>query len=343
MIKPPAIKKGDTLGIVAPAGSVESHDLEKGMRRLCELGFRIRVGTSVHKGFRMMAGSDSDRAHDIMQMFSDPEIKAIVCARGGYGSGRVLPYLDSELIRAHPKVFVGSSDVTFLLLYLTQNCDMVAFHGPMVAPDFGKEYSSVTEEYFLKALTQIQPLGAVRLQGARILRKGHAEAPLVGGCLSVLCSALGTSYEPQTQDKILFLEDVKEAPYRIDRMLTHLKDSGKFNGVRGVLFGEMRGCHPERTAGYLLEEIILDALREVDGPIVLGISSGHSRDNLTLPLGITIRLDTDSPKQSRERSSSSESGITPAAAHDPGKAELIRFEEGAVGISPEGDVSGVSP
>jgi muramoyltetrapeptide carboxypeptidase len=293
MIKPHALTSGDTIGVVAPAGVVDPRELERGIKRLEGLGFQVKVGRFVRNTFRTMAGTDRERASDLLEMFSHPEIRAIVCARGGYGSARVIPYLDSDLIRLHPKIFVGSSDITVLLLYLTQKCGLVAFHGPMVGPNFGKAPSRLTEGSFAETLTQPKPLGSLQLPGIKILKKGVAVGRLTGGCLSMLCSALGTPYEPNTEGTILFLEDVKEPPYRIDRMLTQLKDAGKFKGVRGILFGQMWECYPEQGAGYLLEDVILDVLEGFEIPVLLDVPSGHGPDNITLPLGVRVRLSTE--------------------------------------------------
>ena len=319
MIKPPVLKTGDTIGVVAPAGVVDPHELETGLKRLEGLGFRVRMGRFVRNIFRTMAGTDRERASDLLEMFSDPEIKAIVCARGGYGSARVIPYLDSDLIQSHPKVFVGSSDITVVLLYLTQKCGLVAFHGPMVGPNFGKFSSSLTENFFMKILTQPKPVGPLQLPGIKILKKGQAEGRLMGGCLSLLCSALGSPYEPHTEGSILFLEDVREPPYRIDRMLTQLKDAGKFKNVRGILFGPMWECHPEQGAGYRLEDVILDVLDGLEGPVLFGVPSGHGKDNVTLPLGVKVRV-------SAEKDGSS----------------LVSLEEAAVSAIPAGGVLGGS-
>jgi muramoyltetrapeptide carboxypeptidase len=319
MIKPPALKAGDTIGVVAPAGIISPHELETGIKYLEGLGFWVKVGRYIQKTFRTMAGMDRERASDLLEMFLNPEIKAIACARGGYGSARVIPYLDSNLIQSHPKVFVGSSDITVLLVYLVQTCGLVAFHGPMVGPNFGKASSSLTETFFMKILTQPNPLGPLQLPGIKILKKGEAEGRLIGGCLSLLCSAMGTPYEPNTEGSILFLEDVREPPYRIDRMLTQLKDAGKFRNVRGVLFGPMWECRPKQGEGYRLEEVILDVLDGFEIPMLFGVPSGHGKDNVTLPLGVQVRV---------------------SANHDENR--LVSLEEAAVSANPSGGVPGGS-
>ncbi len=323
MIKPPALKTRDTIGVVAPAGAIVPHELESGVKRLEGLGFRVKLGKSIRSIFRTMAGTDRERADDLLQMFSDPQVKAIVCARGGYGSARVIPHLDRDLIRKYPKVFVGSSDITALLLYLVQDCGLVAFHGPMVGPNFGKAPSPLTEEVFLRVLTQNQPAGPLRLPNIKVLRTGRSEGRLVGGCLSVLCSVMGTPFDAYTEDAILFLEDVKEPPYRIDRMLTQLKAAGKFRKVRGVLFGPMLDCRPQQGAVYNLEEVILDVLNDLQVPILFGVPSGHGEHNVTLPMGVRVRV----------------SALTESPCGVDGESALS-IEEAAVSLIPGGDVPG---
>ncbi|MCI0528319.1 MAG: LD-carboxypeptidase, partial [Nitrospira sp.] len=304
-------------------GAIVPHELESGVKRLEGLGFRVKLGKSIRSIFRTMAGTDRERADDLLQMFSDPQVKAVVCARGGYGSARVIPHLDRDLIRKCPKVFVGSSDITALLLYLVQDCGLVAFHGPMVGPNFGKAPSPLTEEVFLRVLTQNQPAGPLRLPNIKVLKTGRSEGRLVGGCLSLLCSVMGTPFDAQTDDAILFLEDVKEPPYRIDRMLTQLKAAGKFRKVRGVLFGPMLDCQPQQGAGYNLEEIILDVLNDLQVPILFGVPSGHGEHNVTLPMGVRVRV----------------SALTESPCGVDGES-VLSIEEAAVSLIPGGDAPG---
>ncbi len=277
--------------MVAPAGAVSRQELEKGIARLKYLGFGVRLGKGVFDSLHGLAGSDEIRAQDLLAMFEDPEVAAILCARGGYGASRIIPLLDPEKIRRHPKIFVGSSDITVLLLYLVQNCGLTVFHGPMVAPHFGRVQSSVTEAYFMKAVAQPEALGLINLQGMKVIKPGEAQGELIGGCLSMLCSAIGTPYAPQTRGRVLFLEDVNEPSYRIDRMLTHMKSAGLMAGVRGVVFGQMQGCLPKPDEGFGLEEVIADVLKDFEGPVVFGLPSGHGPDCITIPLGIPVSVE----------------------------------------------------
>lgn len=290
MIKPPVLKRGDWIGVVAPAGVVQPGELKIGLARLEDMGFNVRLGSSVKSVFHMMAGDDEKRARDFMEMFLDPQIKAVLCARGGYGSARVVPLLDQNLISTHPKAFLGSSDITLLHLFLIQNCGLTSFYGPMVGPHFGQSFQPLTGRHFLTVMTRCEPLDLLQDVSVKMLRSGEASGRLVGGCLSLLCSAMGTPYDLQTDQSVLFLEDRGEPPYRIDRMLVQLKQAGKFRKVRGILFGTMPGCHARPDAGYSLEEIIVDVLSDFEGPIVMDVPCGHGPESLVLPLGIPVTL-----------------------------------------------------
>lgn len=291
MIKPERLQPGGTIGIAAPAGSVDPAELARGADRLKGMGFRIILGESVAKRSRYLAGTDRERAADLNRMFSSPEIAAIVCARGGYGTARILPYLDEDAIARHPKILVGSSDVTVLLNHLRQRLDLVTFHGPMAAPNFGRQPSTLTDAWFRKILVEACGEGWIAVDGVKGLKGGSAEGPLVGGCLTMLCSTLGTPYEIRTDGGILLLEDIDEAPYRIDRMLTQLKDTSKFKNVKGVIFGKMPGCQPPAHSRYLLEDVIGEVLADQAIPILFGFPTGHGGEQVTLPLGVRVRID----------------------------------------------------
>ena len=291
MRKPIALKKGETIGVIAPAGRVNPKELSAGVKQLEHLGFRVVMGKNVLRTHRYMAGRDQQRAEDLHWMFSQPEIRAIVCARGGYGCTRLLPLLDEALIRNQPKIFVGSSDVTALLLFLVQRVGLVSFHGPMVVPNFGLFHSDWTTDYFIRATGGMELIKTTGRMKIKTIRGGTAQGMLTGGCLSLLCALLGTPHEPETDGAILFLEDVNEAPYRIDRMLTQLKAAGKFRGVRGVIFGRMSHCEPKNREKYRIEDVISEVLDDFEGPILYGFPAGHSNEQITLPLGIPVEMD----------------------------------------------------
>lgn len=293
MIKPEALQPGSAVGIVAPAGSVDPAELARGVDHLKGMDFRVVLGKSVTQQWRYLAGTDRERAADLNRMFSDPKIAAIICARGGYGTARILPYLDEDAIAQHPKIVVGSSDITLLLNYLRQRFGLVTFHGPMIVPNFGQHPSSLTDDWFRKILVEAQGNLRIAVDGVRGLRGGRAQGPLIGGCLTMLCSTLGTPYEIQTDGDILLLEDIGEAPYRIDRMLTQLKAASKFRNVRGIIFGTMPGCQPPADSRYVLEDIIGDVLADQAFPILFGFPTGHGGEQVTLPLGVPVEIDGD--------------------------------------------------
>jgi muramoyltetrapeptide carboxypeptidase len=289
--KPPALRKGDLIGVVAPAGAVKTDDLNAGISRLEELGYRILVGRSLHRAARYLAGRDADRAADVMAMFENPDVRAVVAARGGYGTSRVIPLLDPKIIKRSPKIFVGSSDLTLLLHFLRAVCGFVTFHGPMVSPNFGKYSSPTTNESFVRILGAIEPPGRYDVRGVTVLKGGSAEGVLTGGCLSLVCQTIGTPYEIRTDGAIVFLEDINEPPYRIDRMLTYLKQLGKFETARAVIFGPMPDCHPAPHESYTIHDVIRDVLGDLQCPILADFPSGHGGTNVTLPFGVRAAVD----------------------------------------------------
>ncbi len=284
--KPPRLSSGGTIGIVAPAGRVDPTLLHKGIARLKHLGFHVVAGKNVTRKQRYLAGTDRERAEDFQDMVLNNEVDAILCARGGVGTARIIPHLDQDLLAGSPKIVVGSSDITTLLLYLTHSFDWVTFHGPMAATHFGKEPLPAHETHLFTLLSG--EIAEMKFPDLQTLRPGTVDGILTGGCLTLLCTTIGTPFEIETDDRLLFIEDINEAPYRIDRMLSYLKFLGKFDHVRGIIFGEMPGCHPED-----LPDIILDILGEVRCPILFGFPSGHGMGTATLPLGLSMQLDAN--------------------------------------------------
>jgi muramoyltetrapeptide carboxypeptidase len=285
MRKPARLRRGDTIGVVAPAAAVDEPALAAGLRLLETAGFRVRLGSATLKKSGYLAGTDHERITDLHGMFRDPEIRAIICARGGYGSGRLLPLLDPEVVRAHPKIFVGHSDLTFLLNYFVRRAQLVTFHGPMVT---GLPNNPDAAALMLAMLSGDR--AAWHQPAQAIIEPGMAEGVLVGGCLSVIVATLGTPYAIETRERLLLLEDVNEKPYRIDRMLTQLRQAGALDDVAGVIFGEMDGCvanHDERCS---VRDVIAAAFSAAPYPVAFGLSSGHGSGALTVPLGIRARL-----------------------------------------------------
>lgn len=285
MRKPAALRAGDLIGVVAPGAAVEERAVQAGARVLEQAGYRVRIGESVLKRDGYLAGREADRLADLVGMFEDPEVRAIVAARGGYGSGRLLPLFDPAVAQQHAKIFVGYSDLTFLLTQLVQRAALVAFHGPMLA-DLDKNLDGAAALLGLLSGDR----GGWNLSASKIIQPGTAEGVIVGGCLSILVAALGTPYALDTAGRLLFLEDVNEKPYRIDRMLTQLRQAGKLDDVAGVIFGEMAGCVSAPDEKVSVCDVIRDAFAGARFPVVFGLSTGHGSGATTLPLGIRARL-----------------------------------------------------
>jgi muramoyltetrapeptide carboxypeptidase len=291
-IKPPALRPEDTVGIVAPASNVKRADLEAGCEGLRRAGYRPFYFDSILEQDIYFAGSLERRAHELQEMFAREEVRAIICARGGYGANYLLEALDLEKIKSHPKIFVGYSDVTSLLTYFSDTAGLVTFHGPMVAKDWLHEdgVDLMSWQAALSGTVAWEPnLGSG--SGAKGLVEGAGEGVLYGGCLSILVASLGTPYEIRTEGTILFLEDLAAKPFQIDRMLMQLKLAGKLDGVRGIVFGEMRDCLQNANQGYTLEEVVLRIVSDLGVPVAYGVRSGHvTGGNITLPIGVRARL-----------------------------------------------------
>jgi muramoyltetrapeptide carboxypeptidase len=278
------------VAVVAPASNAKPERIELGLAALRKRGFDAIAGAyALGKEPPFFSGTSTQRLEDLHRAFADAAVRAIICARGGYGSNYLLEDLDLDVIRANPKPFFGYSDLTTFQTWLLDQLGLVAFHGPMVAADFYRE-DGVHEPSFAAALSG----GVVTVgvdEGLRILKPGRAQGVVYGGCLSILTFALGTRFAPQTEGKLLFIEDVAAKPYQVDRMLRQMLLAGKFDGVTGLIFGEMLECVSPGTSTDLLEQVILRVFEWFEGPIAIGLRSGHvSRGNVTLPLGIEAEL-----------------------------------------------------
>ena len=293
--KPPALRSGDTVGIVAPASSVKPALLEAGCAALRDLGYKPFYFDSIFERDLYFAGSAARRARELEEMFVRDEIRAIVCARGGYGSNYLLDILDLKKIKSHPKIFVGYSDLTSLLTYFADSAGLVVFQGPMVAKDFAHA-DGVDLNSWQRALTGSSKWDLELDADVRALVEGSAEGILYGGCLSMLVASLGTPYEIRTAGTILFIEDIAAKPYQIDRMLMQLKLAGKLAEVRGIIFGEMVDCAQNNNEqSYTLEEVVLRVVGGLGVPVAYGVRSGHvSRNNMTLPFGVRAALNVTS-------------------------------------------------
>jgi muramoyltetrapeptide carboxypeptidase len=301
-IKPPALRRGDTVGVVAPASYFKREDFEAGCEALRQMGYKPVYSESIFERDVYFAGPAERRARELQEMFLRDDVKAILCARGGYGSNYLLPALDLKTFAAKPKIFVGYSDLTSLLTCICDSAQVVAFHGPMVAKDFS--HADGIDLASWQAAVEGRANWALDFgAGSEVksLAQGSAEGLLYGGCLSMLVESLGTPYEIQTEGTILFIEDLAAKPYQIDRMLMHLKLAGKLAGVRGIIFGEMLDCVQTANQGYTLEEVVMRVVGDMNVPVAYGVRSGHvSRQNITLPIGVQVVLKVGSSGVSLE-------------------------------------------
>ena len=303
LIKPRALKPGDTVGLITPSTYVSNPDALQLARLTVEhLGLKPKFSANVGKRAGYLAGSIDERIADLRWAFSDPEVKAVFCTRGGYGSAMLLDRIDYDLIRRNPKIFLGYSDITALHLGIHQKTGLATLHGP--TPLSG--LTDYTLEHLKRALFETAPLGTLAnpreerpirpKHMTRTLRAGVARGPLIGGNLTLIATTMGTPYEIQTAGRILFLEDVGEQPYSMDRMLTQLRLAGKFKDIRGLIIGECSECTPREfqpsfESTFSLPEVLDNILGGLDLPVVSGLTIGHTADQLTLPLGVEATLD----------------------------------------------------
>ena len=293
-IKPPALRPGDTVGIVAPASNIQRDLLDAGCDMLRRLGYKPFYLDSILEQDLYFAGSTERRAKELEELFIRDEVRAVLCARGGYGSNYLLSKLNLQKIARHPKIFIGYSDNTTLLTHFADSAGFVTFHGPMLTKDF-THADGVDLSSWESALTGRAGWVLPSDSGIKPLVEGSAEGVLYGGCLSMLVASLGTPYEIRTAGTILFLEDVATKPFQIDRMLMHLKLGGKLESVRGIIFGEMTDCIQQKDQGYSLEEVVLRVVGDLGIPVAFGLRSGHvSHRNVTLPIGVRAALNVSS-------------------------------------------------
>ena len=293
-VKPPALMPGDTVGIVAPASPIQRNLLDAGCLALFRMGYKPFFLDSIFDQDLYFAGTAKRRARELEEMFRRPEVKAIVCARGGYGCNYLLDELDLDVVRVNPKIFVGYSDATTLLTWFADAAKLVTFHGPMITRDFDDAADLLhvaSWKSSLEGKSQWE-IAAVPGSGIEPIVAGDAEGILYGGCLSMLAASLGTPYAIRTDDTILFIEDIGAKPFQVDRMLMQLKLAGKLKDVRGIIFGEMLDCQQGPTQDYSLKEVVLRVVGDLGIPVAFGLRSGHvSRANITLPIGVRARLE----------------------------------------------------
>lgn len=294
-LTPPPLLPGDRIGIAAPGGPVRPEALERGVAYLEARGFRPVLGRNLRRRAAYLAGIDRERLEDLTAFIGDPEIKGIWCARGGYGSARLVARLDLEPLRRHPKALIGYSDITVLHAAVLRKARLATWHGPLVS-ELG-DPALFDETSLWKALSGDGADLSWPLASSSILRGGVGEGMLVGGCLSLLVGLVGTRYEPPMDGAVLFWEEVHEEPYRIDRMLGHLKLSGRLKNLRGMVVGRLIDCAAADPQNDVpLREILETHLAGTDFPVTLDFPAGHCAGKTTLPLGRTVRLDTPSQR-----------------------------------------------
>ncbi len=288
VLKPPALRGGDKVGILAPASSFSRQGFDAGCERLRTLGYIPIYSPDIFDRDLYFAGSAERRTHELEEFLIRDDIRGLVCVRGGYGSNYLLEKIHFDLFQRHPKILLGCSDITSLLTAIHDRTGLVTFHGPMLAKDIADNaFNILSFKQALQGSTDWQ----LPTDGMLVLRRGQAMGKLYGGCLSMLVASLGTPFEIQTHGTILFIEDVGEKPFRIDRMLMQLHLAGKLKGVRGFVFGEMLDCLPPPGESYTLPGVIQRVLAPYNVPIVYGLKSGHvSGGNCTVPLGVQAAL-----------------------------------------------------
>jgi muramoyltetrapeptide carboxypeptidase len=301
LLKPPRLRPGDLIGVVVPASPMKHDRLENGIRYLENLGYRVKLGKHVHKETGYLAGRDAERADDINQMFRDPKVKAIFCARGGYGTPRLLSRLDYRAIKANPKIFVGYSDITAIQLAMRRHAGLATFSGPMVASEMAKGINPFTEENFWRILTYPEPFGDLARPAEEryhAISHGRASGPLLGGCLSLIASLIGSPHFPGVNRSIFFVEEIGEAPYRIDRFLTQMREAGIFKRISGFVLGQMTDCVPtDDEPSQTIDDLMRDFIKPLKIPALAGLDYGHVDVKYTLPLGVRAELSVGRNKQ----------------------------------------------
>lgn len=299
ILKPPRLRRGDVIGLISPASApLSAERIEKGARYLEGMGYRIKCGRHVAARHGHFAGSDAQRAADLNAMLNDPEVKAIFAVRGGYGTPRLLPFVDYRAARRRPKIVVGFSDITALQLALYRRAGLVTFSGPMPGVEFWRQPDPFTEEHFWRLLTSPRPAGRLPNPGRPRLHRrlpGRVVGPLLGGNLSLVTTLLGTPFSPDYRGAILVAEDVGEYLYRLDRMFTQLRNAAVLGRIGGFVLGEFNGCKPMDPAQphLTLDEILDEVVGWLKVPAVSGLPYGHAPRKVTLPIGLPVELDAD--------------------------------------------------
>ena len=291
------IFKGCTIGIVAPSSPFDIHDLNIIEENLNKLGYKIKFGKSCFRSYKgYLSGEDKLRAKDIEDMFLDKEVDGILCLRGGYGTPRILDKINYDVIKNNPKFFIGYSDITALHIAFNQRCNLITFHGVMAGTC--PEWDEFTYKSLINSINYTDTLDIKNPKGEKIytLIEGSCEGILTGGNLSLIVSTLGTNYEIDTKEKILFIEEIDESIYRLDRMLTQLDLSGKFKDCNGIIFGDFCNCKKDNKDDFELIDLLKDKIQKYNKPCILNLKSGHCKPMITLPLGAKCILDSSNKK-----------------------------------------------
>ena len=298
IIKPPRLRKGDIIGLVAPASTPSSKEkIEKGAAYLEQLGYRIKFGEHIRKTHGYLAGTDEERATDFNNMVRDKDVKAIFAIRGGYGTPRILQMIDYRSLKQNPKIIVGYSDITALQLAIFRKIGLIAFSGPMTGVEMWNGIDSYTEEHFWRLVTSTKKIGVLRNpidEPLRILKHGKAHGRLLGGNLSLITSLMGTPFLPKLRSSILFLEDVEEAPYRVDRMLAQLFNAGVLRELAGLVFGKFTDCNPSNPSEphLIIDQVQDEYTEKIECPVIANFQYGHIPSKLTVPVGLQAILDS---------------------------------------------------
>ncbi len=290
---PARLRSGDTVGLIAPGSALSDEGVQRAIMQVQGLGLRVKLGPHLRAQRGYLAGTDTERLADLHAMFADPNVQAVWCARGGYGCGRLLPLLDLGLIRQHPKLLIGYSDVTALLNFISRYTGLVTYHGPVAS----SKLTPYSTERLLDAVMEGRELRTIdraeESVASYVIHPGQAEGPLWGGNLSLLAAAAGTPYAPPVKGSLLFIEDIGEKPYRIDRMLTQLRQAWKLQQAAGILLGTFADCEADpEDRSLTLRETLTDRLGDLGVPVAYGFSIGHIAAQCTLPVGIRASFDT---------------------------------------------------
>ena len=299
-LKPKALAPGDTIGLITPSSSITEEKLEKAISNMKMLGLKVKLGKHIKAINGYLAGTDEQRLEDLHDMFADDEVDGIWCIRGGYGVGRILPEINYKLIKKNPKVLIGYSDITALLLAIHKETGLIGFHGPLASSEF-TDYSVKHLKGVLMNPKMSYTIGHAmdsddskdKAYHSKVLRAGKAKGELTGGNLTLLAAAVGTDFQPKFKNKLVFIEDIGERPYRLDRMITQLLQGSDLDKAAGIVLGVFEDCEAKKDDRSLsLMEMFEDRLGHLDMPIIYGLSFGHIKNHMTLPVGIEAEMDT---------------------------------------------------